>query len=359
MAKIMVAMSGGVDSAVTALLLQKLGYEVYGVHLLLHENAEVDAALIDCCCHLGIPLTVRDCREKFFSRVLMPGAAEYARGRTPNPCCECNAALKFYELFAAADEAGISLVATGHYVQMEHCGDEVKIVPAADQSKDQSYFLYRLNGAQLRRCVFPLGKYSKSEVRAIAAENSLICASRPDSQDACFQVPGECCGNTLSRLCRLSGKRGRFIYQGKNVGRHSGIHAFTIGQRQGLGVALGVPAYIKRIDPDKGDIFLCTDQNELLCRRFAVTRVVWQRGYAPAPEEKILVRVRYRTAGKECTFCNSNGDTGFVTLDTAQRAVTPGQAAVFYDLSGALLGGGVISLEEAECRSESENSQPQ
>lgn len=352
--KILLAMSGGVDSTVAALLLQKENWDITAVNLKLRPDSAVDESLQKSCKMLNIPLVIRDCCEPFYQRVLLPGAKEYASGRTPNPCCECNEVLKFKEIFNAADELGIPTVATGHYAQLTGTSGEcVKLVPARDAAKDQSYFLYRLNQAMLQRCRFPLGSLLKSEVRILAQQAGLLCADRPDSQDACFQIPGECCGDTLSRICRICGKRGKFLYRGKTVGKHPGIHRYTIGQRQGLGVALGVPAYIKSIDPEKGNIELCTDQKELECSRFKVERTVWQQSEIP---QKLLVKVRYRSPGVYCSFAPVDENSGIVTLDSPLRAVTPGQAAVFYCPDGSVAGGGVISLEFSE---RLENSQPQ
>ena len=340
--RVVVALSGGVDSTVAALLMQRAGMKVTGVNLRMRAGDEPDEQLLKFCRDAGIELVIRDCADAFTERVLLPGAQEYISGRTPNPCCECNKVLKFHELFAAADELGISTVVTGHYAKLVTAADgSVRLGSAADFRKDQSYFLYRLGVDDLRRVRFPLGDLCKDEVRSVAAEAGLSCASRPDSQDACFQVAGECCGDTLCRLCGLGVRRGKFIFQGKTVGYHQGIQRYTIGQRQGLGVALGVPAYIKSIDSRTGNIELCTDQDELLCREFTISRAVWQTADKTAPAGKLSVRIRYRSKAVDCTCIPGSNGSATVIPDEPQRAVTPGQSAVFY-ADGLLACGGII-----------------
>ena len=343
--RVAVAMSGGVDSSVAALLGVRSGFAVTGIHLQL-DDAPPDPALKAVCDRIGIELVQWDCRAAFQERVIVPAATEYAAGRTPNPCCECNKFLKFAELFRCAGTLGIDRVWTGHYVRLETIDGSFRLRRAADAAKDQSYFLYKLGQEELARLGFPLGGMTKPEVRALAAAAELPCAARPDSQDACFQVAGEQCGETLCRRTGIAGRPGRFLYRGGEVGRHDGIHRYTIGQRQGLGVALGVPGYVRRIDPVSGDIELTTDPEELIGRSFAVIRPTWSAGAFPAGAE-LTVRVRYRSPGAACRV-ETEPDGGLrVRPDVPLRAVTPGQAAVFY-AGDVLVGGGVIDRVFAE-----------
>ena len=337
--RIAVAMSGGVDSTVAAYLAQQQGYQVVGIHLKMEPDSVEDPGLAAACKYLGIELIEHDCAAEFYEKVLKCSALEYDSGRTPNPCCQCNKELKFAELLKAADSLGIEKVWTGHYVIPGFQDGIFYLQKGVDSGKDQSYFLYRLTQKELSRVSFPLGNLNKNEVRRIAQEANLPCAVRKDSQDACFQIPGECCAETLRRRCRLSIRRGYFIHNGKRVGKHEGFHRYTLGQRQGLNVALGVPAYVKSIVPENAEVILTTQPDELLSESFIIKDVSWQSG--KFPESALTVRVRYRSPGVECRIETLSDGRIKVYPASPQRAVTPGQAAVFY-AGDILAGGGVI-----------------
>ncbi len=349
---VVVALSGGVDSSAAAVLALRAGREVVGATLRLRHpdpafaasrfcaSEEDERAVEQLCSQLGIRHVCLDRFPEFSERVLRPAALAYSTGLTPNPCCECNPAVKFGELLRFADEIGAAKLLTGHYASIESDGERLRIRRGADPVKDQSYFLFRLTQKELARIEFPVGGLAKSEVRALAAEYGLATSRKPDSQDACFLIPGECFGETLRRLCALPERPGRFLYRGRTVGRHNGIHRYTIGQRKGLNVALGVPAYISRIDPESGDITLVTDPAELECRSFRVDRINWQYRM-PHPGEMVEVQIRYRSAPVPARVELLPDHTAAVFPDHPLRAVTPGQAAVFY-LGPILLGGGTI-----------------
>lgn len=334
--RIVVALSGGVDSSVAALLLQRSGWEVVGATLMLRpEAAAPDPALARFCREHGIELHAVPAAGEFAEKVLVPAAKEYDRGRTPNPCCECNEVLKFALLNEFARSIGADALATGHYC----VSDRTALYRGRDRAKDQSYFLYRLKRELLPFLRFPLGKLTKPEVREFARAEGLECAERPDSQDVCFAVPGECCGDTLLRAAGLPPRPGSVTCAGRIVGRHAGIHRCTIGQRGGLGVALGVPAYVKRIDGTSGEVELCTDRAELGCTVFRLSRVNWQQ-QPPASGSELEIQIRYRSRPARCRIC-PEGDLCRVETDAPLFAVTPGQAGVIYE-NDRLLGGGVI-----------------
>ena len=336
--KIMVAMSGGVDSSVTALMLRRAGYEVEGVTLLLRpEEALPDPAPRRVCEALGIVLHLLPARREFIARVVVPAAREYDAGRTPNPCCECNEVLKFSLLLDFARAHGASALATGHYARIDAAG----LRRGADAAKDQSYFLYRLKRENLGNILFPLGGMSKPEVRKLAEEARLPAAKRPDSQDLCFAVPGEPCGDTLLRCAGLPPRPGKVFFRGRAVGSHPGIHRCTFGQRGGLNVALGVPAYVKHIDAATAAVELCTDREELASQVFYLERTNWQQP-PPAEGEELEVQIRYRSRPVKCRVYR---EERFWKVEAAEKlyAVTPGQAGVLYR-GDLVVGGGVINL---------------
>ena len=335
--KIVAALSGGVDSTVAAALALKEGAEVIGVTLALKHpdpafseaqrcagQADLDAvkAVAD---KLGIRHVVLDRFPLFRDRVLRPAAETYMQGRTPNPCCVCNAEVKFAALLDYARSIGADKVITGHYARI----DNLRLRRGADPAKDQTYFLYRLTPEMLKNISFPVGDLPKTEVRRIAAELELPTAERPDSQDACFMAQGETFGETLRRLFELPAQPGIFFYRGKKVGTHPGIHQYTLGQRKGLRVALGQRGYVAQIRQD-GSIELETDEQCLFSRGFTLENIC---GELP---ERGLVQIRYRSKPVPASVSGS-----LVLTDEPQRAVTPGQSAVFYD-GDILLGGGVI-----------------
>lgn len=340
--KVLVGMSGGVDSAVAALLLLRAGCEVEGATLLLRPGGtQPDPALSGLCRELGIVLHAIPAAGEFAHRVLIPAAREYNRGRTPNPCCECNAELKFALLSRFARELGAAALATGHYCIA--AGETLR--RGRDRNKDQSYFLYRLERGMLPFLRFPLGELSKPEVRELAERAGLPVSRRPDSQDVCFAVPGECCGDTLLRLSGMSPRPGRVVFAGRGVGRHAGIHRCTVGQRGGLGVALGVPAYVRRIDPVSGDVELCTDRRRLECSSFSLGRVNWQQE-PPRDGEALEIQIRYRSRPVTCRVFPA-GESCRIEVPEPLRAVTPGQAGVLYR-GDLLIGGGVIAAAEPD-----------
>ena len=342
--KILVAMSGGVDSSAACVLLKEQGFDITGVTLLLKGDID-DASrrtISDTIGKLGIEHHYLDHRQEFFQRVILASAQEYACGRTPNPCCLCNPQMKFAAVAAFADSLGITDIATGHYASICKDDGDCYLQRGADRAKDQSYFLYRLPQELLARLHFPLADKTKSEIRQISQAAGLEVFDRPDSQDVCFAVENECCGETLRRLSGLPAKPGSFIYQGKVVGKHPGIHLYTIGQRKGLGVALGKPGYISKIDSVSGTIELVTDESVISTASFSITDAVWNCGTAPENISDLTVKIRYRTTDCPCSVTRDGALWHIKSEAGLFRAVTPGQSAVFYQ-GERLLGGGIIT----------------
>ena len=347
--KVVVALSGGVDSAVAALLAKKAGCEVIGATLdLMPPEAEWQQAwgcggedkniVINAAKTLGIEHVFINGAAAFEERVLRNCFNEYSNGRTPNPCVLCNPMIKFGLLAEFAGSIGAEALLTGHYAKFSQDG---LILRGDDPKKDQSYFLYRLDRDLLDFIDFPVGNLQKSEVRELAQTAGLPVANRPDSQDACFVFPGETFADTLFRRFNGKPRKGNFIYQDKVVGKHLGIHRCTIGQRKGLNVALGVPAYVKSINSSDCNVELVTDQTLLARDRFDISDCNFQVRELPEAAEELLIQIRYRTPPAPGHLYKVDDNTYTIKLNDPQRAITPGQSAVIYR-NNTLLGGGII-----------------
>ncbi|OGV50220.1 MAG: tRNA 2-thiouridine(34) synthase MnmA [Lentisphaerae bacterium GWF2_44_16] len=351
--KIVAAISGGVDSSVAAAIYKEKGYEVIGVTLKMKSCDENTEKRKSCCgidddLHarttadsIGIAHYFLDVREDFTAKVLKKGWEEYASGRTPNPCALCNRYLKFGRLLDYARKIGAEGIITGHYsIVRQNAGPTYSLHRGIDSQKDQSYFLFALTQEQLASTHMPLGTMTKKEVREYARRIGLPNAEKTESQDACFGIGDEAFSETLRRLFNGLPQKGFIIGDdGKALGEHNGIHLYTIGQRKGLGIALGKPAYVWKID--KGNVYLSADEGRLFSENMLVENVNWQ---CPAKTESFEceVQIRYRSKPVKAKLTPCGASSYMVDFEKQQRAVTPGQAAVFYD-GDKLLGGGWIS----------------
>lgn len=339
MSKVLAAMSGGVDSSVCAVLLQRMGYEVIGVTMMLSGETEVSSAE-STCKSLGIEFHAVDMRDSFDKNVIAPFVSSYLSGETPNPCISCNRALKFGALFDLADSLGCRYLATGHYVKKTGSPGNWSISIADDITKDQSYVLYNLTQNQLDRLLFPLGELTKAEVREIAESLGLEAAHKSESQDICFIPDGDYAGF----ITEYTGKElspGNFIDTGGNViGRHKGVAAYTIGQRRGLDLPMGQRVYVISKDAEKGTVTIGTEA-ELMTDTVLVRDVVFTSGTAPTEPVSVTARLRYSQKPQPAVL-TFDGQLAVLKFDSPQRAPAPGQAAVFY-VGDTVLGGGTIT----------------
>ncbi|MCB9869597.1 MAG: tRNA 2-thiouridine(34) synthase MnmA [Planctomycetes bacterium] len=342
MTRVLLAMSGGVDSSACAVLLQQAGHEVVGVFM-RNGVAGAEAEKAKSCCsasdardaaavadRLGIAFYSVDYATEF-AGLIEHFAAEYRRGRTPNPCVLCNQQLKFGHLFTLARSVGAERVATGHYARVA----DGRLHRAEDRAKDQSYYLFGIDRAVLDKVVFPIGALSKDEVRERAAAAGLRTAHKPESMDICFVTAGDY--RDVVRQRGGAGRPGVIVDgSGHEVGRHDGVDGFTVGQRRGL-PALGAPHYVRRIDPTTGVVEVCR-KDGLLADTAAVRGVNW---LIDPPREPIAaeVQIRARSAAEPAWLEPGEGQTVTVRFDAPVSAVTPGQAAVFYR-GDQVLGGG-------------------
>ncbi len=355
--RVVVGMSGGVDSSVAAYLLKKQGYEVTGVTMQIWQDEDAAAAAENGgCCGLSavddarrvaqmldIPYYVMNFREDFKKYVIDYFVEEYLNGRTPNPCNACNRYVKWESLLRRSLQIGADYIATGHYARVEQLANgRYAVKNSVTAAKDQTYALYALTQEQLARTLMPIGDYTKDEIRRIAAEAGLPVAHKPDSQDICF-VPD---GDYAAFLDREAGDRvpgpGNFVsMDGEVLGTHRGITHYTIGQRKGLNLAMGHPVFVAAIRPEKNEVVIGEDadirSNVIICEH--VNYMAMENLDAP---RRALAKIRYAHGGSPCLLEKLPDGRVKCTFDEPVRAATPGQAAVFYE-DGYVLGGGIIT----------------
>lgn len=353
--KVVVGMSGGVDSSVTAYLLKQQGYDVIGVTMQIWQE-EADRIIEEnggCCglsavedarrvaAKLDIPYYVMNFRDVFKEKVIDNFISEYEKGRTPNPCIVCNRYVKWEVLLDRALALGADYIATGHYAKVTRLDNgRYAIAKAAADRKDQTYALYNLNQHQLAHTLMPLGDFDKDQTRQIAAKIGLSVAGKPDSQDICF-VPDGDYQSFIENYTKRKMTEGNFVDRtGKVLGRHKGIGAYTIGQRKGLNLSMGHPVFVTAIDPVKNEIVI--GENEDLFRRSLYASHLNLMACPSMNEPKRLTaKIRYAHRAASCIAVQMDSDRLYVCFDEPQRAITAGQAVVLYD-GDIVVGGGII-----------------
>jgi len=351
-ARIVVAMSGGVDSSTVAALLAEQGHEVIGITLQLYDHGQAVGKKGACCAgqdihdasrvaeKLGIPHYVLDYEKRFRSEVIDDFADLYVRGETPVPCIRCNETVKFRDLLAVARDLGAESLATGHYARRVDGKDGPELHRASDAGRDQSYFLYRTTREQLGFLRLPLGELSKDQTRELAGRFDLPVAQKPDSQDICF-VPSGSYGDLVAKLRPEASEPGEIVDQaGRVLGRHEGVIHFTVGQRKGLGVAASEPLYVLRIEPESRRVVV-GPHDALGARQVSLGGVNWLGPQPPASGFRASVKLRSAQAPLPATITLDGRGGGMAVLDEPAFGVAPGQACVAYD-GDRLLGGGWI-----------------
>ena len=353
--KVVVGMSGGVDSSVAAWLLKKQGYDVIGVTMQIWQDEEniVQEENGGCCglsavddarrvaAAIGIPYSVMNFKDEFQKSVIEYFTKEYLAGRTPNPCIACNRYVKWEALLQRSLSIGADYIATGHYARIEHLPNgRYAIRRSATMEKDQTYALYNLTQEQLARTLMPVGEYSKDRIREMADEIGLLVAHKPDSQDICFVPDGDYASfieNTTDQVLQT----GDFVTpEGKILGKHKGIIHYTVGQRKGLGLALGYPAFVLEIRPETNEVVIGTYE-ESLTYTVRANELNFMSVEQITEPVRVFAKIRYNHKGAWCTVERTGEDEIVCTFDEPIRAATPGQAVVLYD-GEYVLGGGTI-----------------
>lgn len=354
--KVVIGMSGGVDSSVAAYLLIEQGFEVIGVTMQIWQDEEsVQQEENGGCCglsavddarrvaqDLGIPYYVMNFKNEFRKNVIDYFTAEYLKGHTPNPCIACNRYVKWESLLKRSIEIGADYIATGHYARIKQLENgRYTLCTSVTAAKDQTYALYNLNQYQLSHTLMPVGAYSKEEIRSIAEKIGLRVANKPDSQEICF-VPDGDYAEFIAQNTKQEIPEGDFVNtSGEVIGRHKGITHYTIGQRKGLGLAMGHPVFVKEIRPVTNEVVIGEHQDILSDTLFA-DRLNFMSVADIDGEMEVIAKIRYNHRGSPCKISKCGDDRIKCTFPEAQRAVTPGQAVVFYD-GECVLGGGTIT----------------